>query len=224
MFSLRLIILVLLILIHHVFWFKYTLCVVAFLPMLFLDYVSVLSSKIGQHDFFSFFIAVTHYFIVKAIFILPFDAFCKTYKLYYLINAIKFFFGFSQLPLRSLLADFNVYTFFILKYIIFFRLYIQLLKIQFENFQKDKSQKESELLCEFKLDENEYKFLFLKRQLRVKLLLLQFFFSIIYFIIVILLLVLFNTQTINIEYFVRVITEFDTNPYYRLRYGHFYRR
>lgn len=221
-FLIRTIIFILFIIVHNAFFFCYTHCIAGILPAFFMDYLAVLNSKMGQFDAFSFYISVTHYFLIK-ILLAPLFLFCKTYDLFAVINTIKDFAGFRNIPARALLANFCVHMYFIFKYIFFFKLYFELLRIQFSIFEKDKSAKEKEILHEFELDNNEYEYLFLKRQIRFRLLVLQVFFSVIYFIIAVLLLVLFNAQTSNTEYYIRVVVEMETNPMYLLRYGHYYR-
>lgn len=218
----RQIVLISFIVIHNLFFISYTCCIASILPALILDYVNVLHSKMGLLDFFSFFIGVTHYFLVKVM-LTPIFIFFKTHDLLVTVGTIKSFLGFEKIPARALFASFNVYTYVALKYIFFFKIYVELLNIQFAIFEKDKSDKEKELFCEFEQNSSDYKYLFLKRQLRFRLLVLQLFFSLAYLVIIFLLLFFFNLQTTNVEYYIRVVVEFDTNPQYLLRYGHYYR-
>jgi hypothetical protein len=220
--SFQTIILVTFIVAHNILIFNYTHCIAGILPAFFMDYIAVLNSKMGQFDAFSFYISVTHYFLIK-ILLAPLFLFCQTHDLFGIVNCIKDFAGLRGVPARSILANFCVYSYFTFKYIFFFKLYVQMLKIQFSIFKDHKIDKEKEILHEFELDNNEYKYLFLKREIRFRLLVLQVFFSVIYFIIAVLLLVLFNAQTSNTEYYIRVVVEMETNPMYLLRYGHYYR-
>lgn len=210
------------IIVHNIFFMSYNISIAFVLPAIFLDYVNVLHSKMGQIDIFSFYVGVTHYFIVKVL-LTPIFLFFKTYDLLGTISTIKIFLGFEKTPVRALLADFNVYTYLIFKYIFFFKVYIELLNIQFAIFEKDKTDKDKELFCEFERDGSGYKYLYLKRELRFRLLLLQFLFSLVYLVIIFLLIFFFNLKTSNVDYFLRTVTEFDTNPQYLLRYGHYYR-
>ncbi len=216
------IILISFIILHNAFWISYACCIASVLPELILDYVHVLHSKINQLDPFSFYIGATHYFMIK-ILLTPIFLFLKTHDLFVTIGIVKSLLGFQEVPARALLADFSVCTYVAFKIYFFFKIYVELLNIQFAIFEKDKTDKDKELLCEFERDNNQYKYLFLKHQLRFHLFVLQVFFSLVYLVTTLLLLYFFNLQTSTVEYYIRVIVEFDTNPQYLLRYGHYYR-
>jgi hypothetical protein len=169
--SFQTIILVTFIVAHNILIFNYTHCIAGILPAFFMDYIAVLNSKMGQFDAFSFYISVTHYFLIK-ILLAPLFLFCQTHDLFGIVNCIKDFAGLRGVPARSILANFCVYSYFTFKYIFFFKLYVQMLKIQFSIFKDHKIDKEKEILHEFELDNNEYKYLFLKREIRFRLLVL----------------------------------------------------
>ena len=204
------------------FSFCYLYVVAQTLPALYIDYLLVLKSKVGLIDPFTFFVCTSFYFFFKLAFT-PFFLFLKFFNLLDFLYVVKSFLGFKELQDNAILANFNFYSYIILKYAYFLKIYREIIRIQFSTLEIHKNKKLEQIENEFNLNQNEYQYIFSKREVRFHELLLQIGFSVIYAILIILILILFNLRTTEAEYFLRLLTEFDHNPLYRLRYGHYYK-